>query len=668
MNILIPHQWLLEQLDTTATPEKIQTHVSLCGPSVERIYDREGDSVYDIEVTTNRVDSMSVRGIARETAVILTQFGIPTELKPLKLNQPKTPTKAEQLPLPKIVNDPTYCKRIMSVVLSNVERTATPEWMAKRLRQIEISVHDSVIDITNYITHELGHPCHAFDYDRIMELGGEIIVTEAKAGETFTTLDGIEYTTVGGEIVFKNPAGEIIDLPAIKGTANSAITDQTKNVLLWVESLDAKKVRFASMTHAIRTVAAQLNEKKVDPNLAEAVLLRGIELYQQLCDATVASPIYDDFPGKKTPQSVKIALETIHQYLGLTLKTSQIISILQDLGCQVTQEKENLVVTPPSFRPDITIPADVVEEIARIYGYHNLPSRLMDTPIPTIKPTDTDYVIENRIKRFLAAIGWQEVYTYSMVSEQLALESGFTLDEHLKLQNPLTDDRVYLRRSLLPSLREVTITNSQRKDLAVFELAMTYVLQANTLPEQTLQLSLLAGDHPDSFGMVKGVVESLLQQFFITASFPRVEKMQSHHAYQFANLALIMVDNQQIGEIGQLKSGHIAATIVIPQLLQVAKKYPVYQPIPKTGSIGEDLTFTLPKETPVGEVMASIQQLNPLISSASFVGDYGQNSTFSITYHHPDHNVTGEEVAPVRTAIINQVEKEYGAILVGAIE
>lgn len=668
MNILIPHQWLLEQLETSATPEKIQTDVSLCGPSIERIYDREGDSVYDIEVTTNRVDSMSVRGIAREAAVILTQFGIQAELKPLKLHQPKSPTKADQLSLPKITNNPKYCQRVMCVVLSNVERTATPEWMAKRLRQIEISVHDSVIDITNYITHELGHPCHAFDYDRIMALGGEIIVTEAKPGEKFTTLDGISYETVGGEIVFKNPAGEIIDLPAIKGTANSSINDQTKNVLLWVESLDAKKVRFASMTHAIRTVAAQLNEKKVDPNLAESVLLRGIELYQQLCDATVASPIYDDFPDKKQAKPVTIALDTIHQYLGLTLKTSQIISILNDLGCEVTQEKDRLVVTPPSFRPDITIPADVVEEIARIYGYHNLPSTLMDTPIPTIKPTDTDYVIEGRIKRFLAAIGWQEVYTYSMVSETIALESGYALSDHLKLQNPLTDDRVYLRRSLLPSLREIITTNNQKKDLAVFELAMTYLPQANDLPEQKLHLSLVAAPGENAFGMVKGVVESLLQQFFVTATFPRVEKMQSHHAHQFANLALIMIGDEEIGEIGQLQSGHIATTIVMPNLLKIAKKYPIYQPIPKTGSIGEDLTFTLPTETPVGEVMASIQQVNGLITHVAFIGEYQQNNTFRITYHHPEYNITGEEVTPIRSAIITQVQKEYGATLVGALE
>lgn len=658
MNILIPHQWLLEHLNTSASPDEIQEKVSLCGPSVERIYDRVGDKVYDIEVTTNRVDSMSVRGIAREVAVILEQFGVKATLKPLNLTKPTIATNT--LPLPKISGHDQYCKRVMAVVLSNVDRAATPDWMAKRLEQIEINVHDAVIDISNYITHDLGHPCHAFDYDKVMTLGGEIIITEAKAGEKFTTLDGVSYETVGGEVVFKNPAGEIIDLPAIKGTANSSISAETKNVMLWIESLDAKKVRFASMTHAIRTVAAQLNEKNVDPNLAEIVMLRGIELYQQLCNATVASEIYDQFPGQKTLEPVTIKLSTIDQYLGLNLETTTIVDILEQLECQVEQTSDNLTVTPPSFRPDITIPADIVEEIARIYGYHKLPSTLMATPIPTDKPTDTDYVIENRIKRFLAAIGWQELYTYSMVSEAIALQSGLKLEEHVKIQNPLTDDRVYMRRSLLPSLEEVLDTN-QQPEFSVFELAMIYQPVRNNIPQQTLQLSMVSSQ---KYRNVKGMLESLLQQFFVTADYIA----DKTNLAPFTQQATIMIGSTKLGQIGVLPSGKVAVNIAMTELLKVAKTHPTYQPLPKTGFISEDLTFTLPEKTAIGDVIAAVAMVNPFLSQVNLKDQYQQNYTFSMVYHDPETNITAEIVAPMRAQVVATVESQFGAKLVGELQ
>src|SRR5258708_7774945 len=312
MNILIPHSWLLEHLETSATPLEIQKHLSLSGPSIERINEIEGESVYDIEVTTNRVDSMCVRGVAREPAVILTQAGFPSTLKPAApiphymLHAVKK--KPSSLPIPTIHNDPSLCKRIMCMVLSDVERVHAPEWMQMRLRQVGLSTHDAVIDITNYVTHDLGHPCHAFDYDKIMKLGGVISVVKARKGKKFTTLDGIEYETVGGEVVFENSDGEIIDLPGIKGTANIAIDSNTKNVLFWIESIEPTLIRFTSMTHAIRTVAAQLNEKNVDPYLALPVFAAGTKLFKSLTNATVQSDTFTDiFPRQTVMQSVKVS-------------------------------------------------------------------------------------------------------------------------------------------------------------------------------------------------------------------------------------------------------------------------------------------------------------------------------------------------------------------------
>jgi phenylalanyl-tRNA synthetase beta chain len=663
MNILIPHSWLLEHLETSAEPTDIQKYVSLCGPSVERIYEREGEAVYDIEVTTNRVDSMSVRGIAREAAVILNQFGIKATLKPLQLPTLSNPTD-QTLPLPKIVDDHQLAKRIMCVMLSNVQRTPTPETMAKRLRQIDQQVHDSVIDITNYVTHELGHSCHAFDYDAIMKLGGVINIVEAKAGKKFTTLDGVEYTTVGGEIVFENPAGEIIDLPAIKGTLNSSISDSTTNVMLWIESLEAKKVRFASMTHAIRTVAAQLNEKNADPELAEPVLLAGAEWYQKLCGAQIASQVTDIYPAKTQLATITVSLKQIETYLGLALPLEKITTILTDLGCQVSG-MQTLTVTPPSFRPDLAIPADIVEEIARIYGYHNLPSTLMTTAIPTEKPADLDLVLESRIKHFLADMGWQEIYGYSMVSQEIALQSGLKLENHLKIQNYLTDDRIYLRRSLLPSLVEVLYENKDKKELSVFEVANTYVPQSNQLPNHVLQLGLVSRQ---DYRTVRGVIENLLRQFYLK-EIEVVPATQSNEMW--AQLAEIKVVDQStsvtLGQIGMLTTGMVGAVIEVAALMKVAKKHPTYQPIPKTSSIIEDLTFTLPEGTLVGPVINTLQSQSPLITQVELKDIFQQNHTFTLTYHDRAQSLSDADIAPLRKQVVAAVEENHQAKLVGSL-
>lgn len=662
MNILIPHQWLLEHLSTSAQPSKIAELLSLSGPSVEHMYDRENEVVYDIEVTTNRVDSMSIRGIAREAAVILQYAGVESQLQPTtykKITDIK-PT-ADVLPLPKITNNPELNNRTLCVVLDSVTRAETPDWMAQRLRQTEMNVHDAVIDITNYITHELGHPCHAFDYHKLMNTGGEINIVEAEAGETFTTLDSNEFTTVGGEVVFKNGEGTIIDLPSIKGTANTSVDENTTAVLLLMESIRADKVRFASMTHAIRTTAAQLMEKHVDPNLASLVLARGVQLYQDLCGAEIASEVYDDFDAKTEPKPITVPLSTVTRYLGIELPVEDMTEILEMLECKVEVIDDTaLIVTPPTFRPDLNIPADIVEEIARIYGYHRLPSTLMPTAIPTNKPAGTDYQLENELKHFLANHGWQEVYTYSMVSQDIAEQSGIPLVDHISLANPLTEDREVMRRSLLPSLQEILDQNPERKDLTVFELAHVYHPQENDIPEQILQVGIVSNQ---SYREVKGIVEALLSEWYLHEIEWRVV---DHPANNWHQSAEIIFNKEKLGTIGITKTGSVGVELDMQTLVRVAKTHPEYQPLAKAAAIKEDLTFTIPEKVAVGSLMAEWKKLDDTIISIELVSMYQQNMSFRFTYQHPTDNLSVDAIAPTRKKIV-AIAKEHHADLVGAV-
>ncbi len=659
MNILIPHKWLLEHLETDASVKKIQECLSLCGPSVERIYDRNGDVVYDIEITTNRVDAMSIRGIAREAAVILPQFGFKAKLKKKEKKALRTIKSTDKLPLPKVVNNPKLCKRTICIILKDVKRTPTPEWMAKRLSMIEMNIHESAIDITNYITHELGHPCHAFDYDKLMATGGKIIIKQATAGKKFTTLDGENYTTVGGEIVFENNKEEIIDLPAIKGTANTSIDDKTNNILLWLETLDAKKVRHASMTHAIRTVAAQLEEKKVDPTLAKDVLLRGVELYQDLCQAKIASEIYDDFPGEKELKTVKISNSRIEEYLGIKLKDEQIKQIMTNLGCQVQISKDGEIstysITPPSYRPDLTIAADIIEELARIYGYHNLPSILMPSRIPTTYPKDTNFILENMVKHYLVNIGYQEMYTYSMVSAKIAKESDYNLDNHLKIANPLTEDNIYMRRSLIPSLIEAVNANPNRNNLSVFEMANIYHKKdEKELPNEILSLGLIS---TKPYEQVKGDLDSLLDKLHISNI--TIEQNNNDQAY-------IVVNNDKLGKI-KIKQNKTTIELIWSQILKHAKNHPTYHPIPKTNSIIEDLTFTIKGKTQIGSIIKNIKQVNEYIKNVKLKDTYQNNYSFTIEYLNPESNIAKEDVEPIRKKIVKLINKHHNGELVGEV-
>lgn len=659
MNILIPHSWLLEHLETTATPQQIQELLSLSGPSVERIYDKDGEPVYDIEVTTNRVDSMCVRGIAREAAVILSEAGIPSQLKSVSHAVPVI--GEQQLTLPHVIDKEGLCKRTLAVVLSNVSHAPTPDWMAKRLTWIEQNIHDAMIDITNYVTHELGHPCHAFDYDKVMKLGGTIEVRTAQAGQTFTTLDGASFTTVGGEIVFTNASGEIIDFPAIKGTANTSVDKSTQNVLFWIESLPAEKVRHGSMSHAIRTVAAQLNEKNVDPCMADDVVKKAIELYTSICGAQQASDVLDVFVHKPQPQIITVPLSTCSRYLGIELPVAQIKDILIKLGCIVEVSADTLVVTPPTFRPDITIPADIVEEIARIYGYHRLPSVLMDTAIPTIYPQGVDFALESKTKRFLATVGLQEVFTYSLVSEKIAQESGYSLDEHLALQNPLTEDRVYLRRTLIPSLREVCTANPQRSQLSVFEFAHTYQPSRGELPQQDMHLTLYI---QLPYRAARGILEVYARQVLFM---PELTIKSMAGAPQGTILVATANSEHTLGTIEVDSFGATCIDLVWREVLKHARKHPEYHPQPKYPAITEDLTFTLHHAVTVGSVIETIRGIDPLIHSVDLLGLYKKNTSFRITYLDVSKPLSSAEVEPLRKKIVAVIAEKQLGVLVGEL-
>ncbi len=649
MNILIPHSWLTEFLETDAKPKKIAECLSLCGPSVEKIEKSQDDWIYDIEVTTNRVDMMSVYGIAREAAAILPQFGYQAKLK----KQKSPDIKAKNMLDIKITNNSKLCHRILAIKLSKVILEPSPFWLADRLKKVGQRPLNNAVDITNYAMWELGHPIHVFDYDRI--IGKKIIVREAKKGETLTTLDGIKYTLSGREVIFDNGKGEIIDLPGIMGTANTVVTPNTRNVLLWIESVDHVRIRKASMGLSIRSQAAILNEKQVDKELGLPTILRAVELFKKVTDAKVASRLVDIYPSPHKPTIIKTAKVFIDKRLGVSLSKTQIRNILNGLEFTVSWNKNNLAVKVPSFRAhDVSIPEDIVEEIARIYGYYKLPSELMQGKLPETLP-NSPFSFENKIKHILKGWGGVEVYTYSMVPKEFIQKNA------LKLKNPLGKDSEYLRTSLRSSLIEAASKNSGEKEpFHLFEMANVYLprrVPSGTLPEEKMTLAGIFSNY--NYREAKGIIEALFSELNIS------EKYLQEEAKGFlANQRVKITKNgRKVGQLGVLESGYIYYGFDIELLRAESSKISSFKPLPKYPPQIEDITLVLPSKTRVGEITRTIKSSNKFIKNVELTDIYQDAYTFRIWYQHPKKTLNDAEVEKIRIKLLNAVKKKFGATL-----
>ncbi|MFH0943133.1 MAG: phenylalanine--tRNA ligase subunit beta [Candidatus Beckwithbacteria bacterium] len=645
MNLKFTHSWLSDFLSTDASPKQIAECLSLCGPSVEKLTQIKNDYLYELEVTTNRIDMMSVFGIAREAMAILPQFGFKAKLflpELAKLNSLK-----KSLPI-KIIDKQSACRRILAIVLDNVSVKPSSPKIKARLEAAGIRSLNNLVDVTNYVMTEIGHPTHVFDYDRLQTK--TLVLRYSQKGEKITSLENKTYALPGDDIVIDDGTGRIIDLPGIIGTSNSVVTDSTKRILFFLETNDAVKIRRTSMNLGIRTLAATYNEKWVDPETALTALKRGIHLFQTLANARIASSIIDLYPQPIKPKSVSVSQQLISNRLGIDLTSIQIINILNSLGFEVNcqpKTKLYLIKVPANREKDINLPEDIIEEVARIYGYHRLPSFIMPTAIPTNYPA-TDFNLEYQLKTWLAGIGLNELYTNSLISETLALQSGYKLSQHLKIKNALSTDWLYLRRSLIPSHQQALNSHQPTDFLGFFEIANIYQPQTNKLPLETLQLIISSNK---SYSVLKGILDFLFNKLHLEVEF----KPEGEKALIYYRLILLGSVNQE------------AAVLNLEPLLASANIYPTYKPVSDFPPIFEDLTFTLPLKTYLGSVIKAIKSVHSLIKTVNLNQIYHQNFTFNLTYQSLVKPLTDQKISPIRQKIVTLLSKQFKAKLVGKI-
>lgn len=647
MNIKILDSFLREHLKTKATPKDIAKYLSLTSVSVEKLEKYGNDFLYEMEITTNRPDLFCVIGIAREASAILPQFGINAEFIPLKLSKPQINSEKNLI---EINNNPKLVNRICAVVM-DIEIGKSPKEIKERLEASDIRSLNNIIDITNYVMRVIGHPTHVFDFNR---LGTTVLnIQEAKEGEKITTLDNKTYILKGKEIVAKNDKNEIVDLLGIMGLQNSVVNNATKRILFFINNNESTHIRNASMQLGIRTEAAVLNEKEIDPELAMDALMYGIELFQKLANGKVVSKIIDIYPNKSDVKKIKVSFEKINKVIGVEINPKKAIQALEDLGFKTTFNNNYLETTVPSFRNnDINIEEDIIEEIARIYGYHNLPSKLPEiSGSEKIHTFVNDFYFEKRAKEALKYWGFTETYTYSFISEDM-FEGP--IENAVEIANPLTKDFIYMRNSLIPSLLNVAMENKSFEEIKIFEIANVYIKRQNNLPNEILTLSGILKSNKIDFYQTKGLVEQLLTDLGIkNLTFKKSQKGGMGTS--------LFIEKEYLGEIEILDTHLINFELNFELILKSANVKKIYKPFAKFPPIVEDITIISSENTTTSDLINCIKEQSNKIVDVSLKDTYQNSRTFHIIYQDFEQNLTNEKVKEIREKIIVSLNKNLGA-------
>lgn len=659
MNVKITYNWLLEYLETDAKPDQIQEYLSLCGPSVEKVEphlvktspDKQlVDYVFDLEVTSNRADAASVFGIAQECQAILPRFGKKAKLKfdPLKtycserINKPKE----KCFPLDVQIKKASLCPRFTALVLSDIQVGSSDSIIKSRLNLCGINSVSNVVDISNYLNVALGQPVHIFDFDKIKD--NKMILRESRKGELITTLDGQRFTLPGGDIVIEDGQGRLIDLCGIMGGLNSAVTPATKNVLLFVQTYNKTRIRQTSMTLSLRTQAASYFEKGLDPERVKPTLVYGVELLKKHCSAKIASQLVDIYPKPFKKQMVELGKTKLNKVVGVKFNEIKVKKILKDLGFSVKIKKDKYIVSVPSYRADdIKIPEDVIEEVARVHGYFNLPSNIQKTDfVEQPKTMEKTFKFEIKIKYFFKHLGLNEVKNYAMISKSQIENLGLDLADHLKISNSISADIEYMRTSLVPSLVKNMADNQGKADsLRFFEIAKTYHKRGDRLPEEVVRVGIVS---ETNFFDLKGIIESLFMELNIEdASFNPTSKRR----YLSKNIQAEIGKGGKLGFIGKLSDYYrskfeiekevFLAQLDLEEVIEKASPTVKYQPPSPYAVIKLDLT--LKKKLSFAQLIKRIKNESKLLQKTELIDLYNDKMTIRLYFSSYTRNITEDE-------------------------
>ena len=651
------------------------------------IQDVLGEIVVELDILPNMARCLSILGIAREVAAL-------TGAK-VRVPEAKLTTSAEKVDgkVRVEIESDCFCRRYTATVIRNVKIGPAPRWMASRLHYAGMRPINNIVDVTNYVMLEYGQPLHAFDYDTLVKRAGgkppTIIVRPAKAGETLKTLDGQDRTLSRENLVIADEKGPIA-LAGVMGGAETEVTADTKNILLESACFDFVSVRKTARQFNLFSEASTRFSRGVPPELAKPAAERAAQLFHDHAGGEVLAGIVDNYPAPIPPQVIDLSQDEIKRLLGFEIPSEEVVRVLTALQFQVELDGEDAwTVTTPPTRLDIQAgTADLIEELARVYGYDTLPERLLPLELPEPKG-NRDLALEDRVRELLADQGLQEAITYSLTSREAegkltpAAREGEARagsNAHVALLNPISPERSVMRRSLLPGLLAVAQKNLEAADsVAVYELGFVYVPNAKEkLPDEPRKLAVVlcgrrtatAWDDPQGvaapqydFYDLKGVVESLASDLHLPGvSFAATQTVPWLHPMRAAELR---VNGSAVGSFGELHPkvaaafgfgdrAVMAAELDLEAILPAVPDRYGYRPFSTFPPAKRDVAVVVPGEMPAEQVLSEIRTAGgELLTDASLFDVYrgaglpeGTKSlAFALTYQAPDRTLGDKEIA-----------------------
>ena len=630
------------------------------------------DHVVEFEITPNRPDCLSVIGLAREASAT---FG-----RPLKLHTPEVKgcggSIAELVDID--IEDGDLCPRYTARMVKNVKIQPSPAWMRERLRNSGVRPINNIVDITNYVMLEYGQPMHAFDFSCVE--GNHIIVRTAREGETIQTLDGNQRKLTTSMLCICDENRPVC-VAGVMGGANSEIVGDTAMVLFESANFNGTSVHRTAAALNMRTDASSRYEKGLDPMNTLKAVERACELVELLGAGEVVEGVMDVIAKDSNPVTVKLEPEKVNGLLGTDVSREEMVRILESLDFKV----EGDTIHVPSWRSDVEHYSDIAEEVARFYGYNNIPDTLSNGLTARRGLTDIQQT-ENLLGSVCRAAGYDEIITYSFISptyyDKIDLPKDSPLRDSLKILNPLGEDTSIMRTTTLPSMLEILTRNYnfRNKSAKLYELGRVYFKRADGLADEPKVLTLGAyGDGMDFFAL-KGAVEAVLKQL-------RIENVRfladsENPSYHPGRCAKVFSGDRLLGVLGQIHP-HVAGNYGVDAELYAAElrfdalyeskgSQPLYQPLPKFPAVTRDIAVVCDASVTVGELEDAIRKgAKGLLKDAALFDIYtgtgiapGKKSVaFNLTLRADDRSLTAEEADADVKSILTALEQECGAVL-----
>ncbi len=651
------------------------------------LVDYLGDVILDLDVTPNRPDCLSVIGVAREVAALTAQVLCLPEVSYEEAGS----LLEGQISIEIIASD--LCPRYCASLIEGIEVSESPRWMQERLLSCGMRPINNIVDITNYVMLEYGQPLHAFDYHRIR--GEKIIVRRAAKAEAIVTLDGAERVLSNDMLVIADGEGAVA-VAGVMGGADSEVTPRTTSILLEAANFNPTSIHHTSNTLRLPSEACMRFERGIRPELTIPALKRATRLIIQMAGGKAARGLADVYPGKLDQEPILLSVREVKRLLGIEFSLEQVVGALSSLGfeCKDGDSASEVWVTAPYWRSDIHLAVDLIEEVARIIGYNEIPTTMLSQLIPKQNP-EPIIGLKRKVGSSLAGYGFQEVITYSLTSLEmlgrLLPETRHHEPEPLRLANPMTADQEYLRPNLRANLLAVLSANQRHEDgsIRLFELGGVYLPRQETLPDEPEVLcGVLTGSRLEKwwqgggesvdFFDAKGVVEGLLNHLGVEAVF---EECSDESLLPNRQVAII-IDGNRVGVVGELhprvlqtfeiSGGVHLFEINLTGLLPVTLRRKAFQPVPRFPSVVRDMALVVDAEIThqkVQDIIRSFSLVEQVAIFDVYVGEQvlpGKKSlAYRITYRSSAHTLTDEEANQVQRQILDRLSGELGASLRG---